>query len=371
MGKTTSQRKRTAYENNNLNKTRKAGENMHTKHTNLAQVHIPGAPPLPGLKFRPYRGEEDLPAILELSNLVSKYDQAEELDTLEELTNFYRHLKNCDPSRDVVIGEVGGEMIAYCRVWWVKEKAGPYVYHLFGRIHPEWRGRGLGTALLRHNENRLREVARDHDHPEDADKVFESWTISTTPWTTALLEKAGYQPARYFCEMVRPIDRVLPEAPLPEGLEIRPFEEAHNRAIFEAADEAFRDHWGYTESTEEDYQRFTEDPSRKPHLWKVAWDGDQVAGMVRNVYFEEENEYYNRQRGWTEDICVRRPWRRQGLATALIARSIEMFRSMGFEETALGVDTKNPSGALDLYEKMGYKEGKTWTAYRKPWETEE
>jgi GNAT superfamily N-acetyltransferase len=162
------------------------------------------------------------------------------------------------------------------------------------------------------------------------------------------------------------VDAILPEAPLPVGLEVRPIDESQNRGIWEAIDEAFRDHWGSVPGTEEDYQRFVNSPTRKTHLWQVAWDGDQVAGMILNNYFPEENKAFDRQRGWTDPICVRRPWRRRGLARALIARSIMMFRDMGFDDTALGVDTENPNGALKLYKSMGYKIDKTWMAYRKP-----
>ena len=165
--------------------------------------------------------------------------------------------------------------------------------------------------------------------------------------------------------MTRPVSAPIPDAPLPDELEVRPFEESHNRPIWEALDEAFRDHWGYVQGTEEDYQRFLNSPTRKTDLWKVAWDGDQVAGMFLNNNFEHENVEFNRKRGWTDPICVRRPWRRRGLAKALIAESIQMFRDMNFDDTALGVDTNNPNSALKLYESMGYQLDKTWLAYRK------
>ena len=60
-----------------------------------------------------------------------------------------------------------------------------------------------------------------------------------------------------------------------------------------------------------------------------------------------------------------RVMRRRGLAKALIAESIQMFRDMNFDDTALGVDTNNPNGALKLYENMGYQLDKTWMSYRK------
>ena len=49
-------------------------------------------------------------------------------------------------------------------------------------------------------------------------------------------------------------------------------------------------------------------------------------------------------RGWLEHISVRRPWRRRGLASALIARSLRVLRERGFEEAALGVDAENLVG---------------------------
>ena len=36
--------------------------------------------------------------------------------------------------------------------------------------------------------------------------------------------------------------------------------------------------------------------------------------MVRNFINHKENQEANRKRGYTENISVRRPWRRQGIA---------------------------------------------------------
>ena len=88
--------------------------------------------------------------------------------------------------------------------------------------------------------------------------------------------------------------------------------------------------------------------------------------MVLNFIDERENEEYKRKRGWTEDIAVLRPYRRQGLAKALIARSLKLHKSLGMTEAALGVDVDNPNGALRLYQGMGFRMVKEHTTYRKP-----
>ena len=43
-----------------------------------------------------------------------------------------------------------------------------------------------------------------------------------------------------------------------------------------------------------------------------------------------------------------------------------MFREMGFDDVALGLDALNPNHVLDLYESMGYKVIRKWTMCRKP-----
>jgi ribosomal protein S18 acetylase RimI-like enzyme len=107
------------------------------------------------------------------------------------------------------------------------------------------------------------------------------------------------------------------------------------------------------------------DPDFNPNLWKVAWDGDQVAGSVLNFINAGENEEYHRKRGYTEGISVRRPWRQRGLAHSLLTQSLQMFQDMGFEEAYLSVDTENLSGAQNLYKSVGFQVQKTQLIYRK------
>ncbi len=87
-----------------------------------------------------------------------------------------------------------------------------------------------------------------------------------------------------------------------------------------------RDSWGFVPGTEGDSQRWLASPTFDPSLWKVGWEGDEVAGMVLNFFNQAENQEYGRKRGWTDPICVRIPWRRRGLARALLVQSIHMFR---------------------------------------------
>jgi ribosomal protein S18 acetylase RimI-like enzyme len=327
------------------------------------QVEIEHAPDIQGLTFRRFRGEDDYAHMLAIINGSKEADGSERSDTAEDIQRNYEHLTNCDPYKDVLFAEVDGQPIAYSRVFWDRLEEGIRVYTSFGFMLPEWRRKGLGTAMMLSNEARLREIAADH--PDDEPRFYQTWASETEESTHALAKSQGYKPIRYGFEMKRDLSEPLPEALMPEGLEVRPVKDDQIRTIFDAANEAFRDHWGYREDSWEEFQGWMKDPTFNPEIWKIAWDGDQVAGIVMNYVNENENAEYNRKRGYTENISVGRPWRKRGLAKSLIVQSMQMFKEMGFTETALGVDAENTSGALYLYQNLGYKVTKKATTYRK------
>ena len=73
-------------------------------------------------------------------------------------------------------------------------------------------------------------------------------------------------------------------------------------------------------------------------------------------------------RAWLERVSVRRRWRRRGVARALIAAAMRATRERGLSTAALGVDTQNPTGALGLYEALGFTVHKRGSAWQKAFE---
>jgi mycothiol synthase len=327
-------------------------------------VHLPDAPSIADLTFRKFKGEADYPAMLAVIEGSKDTDGIERTDTLDDFKRAYEYLHNCDPYQDILIAEVDGQIIGYNRVFWDQLGDGTRIYNLFGFLLPKWRRRGIGRAMLHHAERRLREIASEHD--EDGSKFFRSWAADTEVATAKLLESEGYHPARYSLNMVRDLTEPIIGRPLPEGLEVRPVEKDHLWPIFDAMNEAFQDHWGYRAMTKDEFKQWMKYPQFNPEHWKVAWDGDQVVGMVQNFINENENREYKRKRGYTEEICVRRPWRKRGLARALLTQSLAYLKRLGMDEAALGVDAENLTGALRLYESVGFRCAKRNTEYRKP-----
>ena len=329
---------------------------------------IADAPAIPGLVFRHFRGECDYPAMLAVIESSKEADQDERADTLEDLKRNYAHLVNCDPYRDMLFAEVNGDVIGYGRVFWAEMDDGTHTYSHFTFLLPAWRGQGIRRAMLHHNELRLAEIAAEH--PATNGQLFEAWASETEHDWRAILATEGYQPVRYGYQMVRPDLEAIPDLPLPDGVEVHPVAPEQYWQVWYAAKEAFRDHWGFSEAewAETNFENWMKDNTFMPQLWQVAWDGDEVAGMILNFIHEAENREYGRLRGYPETICVRRPWRRRGLARALIARSLRVLKEQGMTEAALGVDAQNPNGARQLYESMGFRTVKEFVTYRKPME---
>lgn len=333
------------------------------------QIEILNSPNIPGLTFRRFRGASDYPGMVAALNASETANGVERIATVDEIANNYAHLVNCDLARDLIIAEVDDVIVGYSRVEWWQESAGERLYSHIGFLRPEWRRKRIGAAMLKWSQDRLRQIASEH--PEDGLRRFQGFASDTAVGLEAMLRNDGYQAIRHFNLMVRPSLGDIPDFPLPPGLEVRPVKPEHYRAIWDADVEAFLDHWGYAPPTEDDYQRWLNDKVIfTPELWKVAWDVEknEVAGQVRGYINHEENKAFIRLRGWCEFISTRRPWRKRGVAHALIALTLREFKARGMAESALGVDTENLSGALRVYEDCGFRAVKRNSVYRKPLE---
>jgi mycothiol synthase len=310
--------------------------------------------PLPGLRLRPFAGDGDFPAMAEVANAVFAADAMGWVRTPEHIRRDYAAFTHFDASRDVVLAELDGRLVGYVRTaQWIDEK-GILVQGQIGFVHPAFRRRGVGRELLRWVEARQREVA----HAQDAAaSVHHVYVTEGETSRAAFLQRAGYVPARQFLRMERATLDDIPDFTLPEGFELRSVQPEHLRPIFDAHMEALEDHWGVAPARPGDFERWQTLPTFQPHLWQVAWhiESDRVAGQVKPFINEEQNLTQNRRRGETEFISVGVPWRRRGLARALIVRALRAQRDAGMNESVLGVDADNAHEAARLYERCGFR----------------
>ena len=314
-------------------------------------VEVADAPDVPGLTFRRYRGDEDLPLLVEVFEAMSAADDLEWVVTVERLKNEYDNLPNFDPREDVVLAQVNGRAVGYSQVRWFEEPNGTFAAGHRERVHPDWRGKGISKALLAVNTVRARELAAAHARgPARMGTVV----AETEVHRMQVLEEAGYRTERWYLEMLRDLSGPIGVLPLPEGIHVRPVGPEDQRRVFETTYEAFRESYAFREMTENDWTGFFASPEFQPELWVVGWDGDVVAGAVFCWIDEEENTLNDRRWGYNDNIAVVEGYRRRGLAKALISRSLLVLRDLGMTHANLSVDTLNPADALGLYEALGY-----------------
>lgn len=317
-------------------------------------------------QLRPFAGDRDFPLMAEVANSSFAADGIAMLRTAEVMRADYAAMSSFDPARSIVMAEMQGRLVGYARTWRYTTGEGFLVQPQIAFVHADFRRRGVGTALLHCMEARAREEAAAH--PRATAWLHQAFVTEGERDRAHLLQRSGYRIARHFLEMERPTLEDIPAFPLPAGFEVRPVAPEHLRAIYDAHVEALRDHWGHAAPDPEDFELWKRSRTCQPHLWQIAWHvaSNQVAGQVKPWIDSEQNATMNRMRGYTEFISVGKPWRRRGLARALVARALHAQKAAGMNESALGVDGESVFSAARLYEACGFRVVKRNVLYRKP-----
>jgi len=332
--------------------------------TQLQMTHVHDAPSINGISFRRFESDSDYSAMSTISTKSWLADGFEWIQTAQDIASSYRDTEDRNPFKDILLIEGGSETVGYGEI--NIEKRDDRTVILWNSVHllPEWRGRGIREAVFEFNEKELKARAK----AASSRGFFQVWANDApNDWKSIVLAN-GFKPSWHVLEMVRRNLDDIPHHHLPEGLEVRPISSGDYRQIWEGMRQAYSEEPWFTESRfdEAHFRQWVDSPDFSSDLWQVAWDSDKVVGTVQNFVKKEENETFGRKRGHTERIFVIPSWQRRGVARALISRSLRMLREMGLKEATLDVTAENVSGALHLYESMGYRAINHFTFYRKP-----
>jgi mycothiol synthase len=291
---------------------------------------------------------DDADAVADLYNACSMDEIGVPTVTTGEVRQWWS-ITGFDPRTDAfVVRTPAREIIGYAEAWPLAPH--DHVYTDV-RVHPGHTGRGIGTHLLRLVEARAREIAARA--PAGTRTVVATGINSTHEPSRRLLERHGYALTRHFWQMGIALD-AEPAAPRwPDGLVVRTAVAGQDeRAVWEADEEAFLDHFDHHQFPFEDWLKFVAAPERyDPTLWFLALDGDRIAGVALCEAARPEDP----ECGWVSTLGVRRPWRRRGLGLALLQHSFGEFYRRGRRRAGLNVDASSLTGATRLYERAGMR----------------
>jgi mycothiol synthase len=305
----------------------------------------------PGFVSRPVRPDADTQSILELLEAASIAEYGVP-DVDERMIREAHKLPAFEAERDsLLILDAEGRAAAIAEFHDTDEvHVAPF---LLVRVRPDQASTAVPAVALAWAAERAPANARLA--PEGARVAMHTDLAAVNRPTVEALDRAGWHHERtnWTMEIDLQAAAPLPEPAWPEGINVRSADlERDARAIHETEADAFSDHYGYVPQPFEQWFHFrTRFFKAEPELWILAMDGDQIAGMA----LCSSQRIGQPDLGWISTLGVRRPWRRRGLALAILHHAFRLLTARGATRAGLGVDSQSLTGATRLYEKAGMR----------------
>ncbi|MEV8443741.1 GNAT family N-acetyltransferase [Actinosynnema sp. NPDC051121] len=306
----------------------------------------------PSLTWRPLTGQ-DAKASADLLNAIEAVDRIgenyTEEDTLQELVDPYADLE-----RASLAAFDGDVMVGYMKVRHKPSAQEVHRVFLDGGVHPDYRRRGIGAALVRAGVAAAKVVHARH-HPTSK-LVVDVHKAEHIAGLAELVRAHGFTPARYYQYMEHPLGDAIPEAAIPAGLRVEPWSERNDEDFRLIRNESYQDHWGATPLPVDAWQNKITNQTFRPEvsfLLRDAADG-APAGMLVTMHWEADTAATGIRDAHFMLIGTRRDYRKRGVAGALIAHALRAAADQHYDRASVSVDSASPTGAFGIFEKSGF-----------------
>ena len=218
-------------------------------------------------------------------------------------------------------------------------------------------GRGLIEAVIAESLKKAAEVHPDYEHlfgVNTKDQVMRG-----------ALESFGMEVIRTYWHMKRLLDSQAKAVINKDKFEIKLVSGQPDLETWWALhQDAFSKHFGFAPRPMELWiQQATSSSTMDPKGCFIAFHDGEPAGFVQMA-----NANYHLNGGYVDAIGVAHKFQGLGLGQALLQHAINFSVDQGREFIELNVDTGNESGALKLYEKLGFQPNSSWVQYEnKKW----
>lgn len=324
-----------------------------------AALMLPEGPE--GIRWRPL-SIDDAEVVTDLAERISVRDHPTWSESLDEIRDELGH-SWVEPGLDGMLAtDADGTAVGWGLVVAPPAPESLVRVILFGGVDAAHRGRGIGRRLLAWQHDRARAMLAE------SELALPAWVLSyaadRAPEHGRLLQRAGFEPARYFTTLECDLAAPTPPVTVPSDLRIVPFDATLSESVRAAKNAAFADHWGSQPASREGWESMQGLESFRRDLSRVALDGDEVVGFVVSDVNEEDWERQGSRSGYISLVGTVRSWRGRGLASALLAEVLQAYRDAGLECAVLDVDADNPTGALGVYTRLGFAPTAREVSYR-------
>jgi mycothiol synthase len=325
---------------------------------------LPVAPRLSGYTWRPLR-REDAPALHDLELECAPVDGGTSLSTVEGYLMRFEQSGESVETDTLCAVDSAGRLAAMAWVTCDDSLRHEYRVFLDGRVHPAYRGRGLGSFILQWMEARAHKMLSEFKEDKPAVLRFDFFDRSDD--ALALFEEHGFRFAFAEDEMRLDLSHAVPEGDPPAGMTLVAWSTERAGLFFETYGDAFRERPRFPNWSEETWRHnFASGASFREDLSLLLLEGTEPVGFVL-CHVEEDAEMPGGL-GWIAQMGVRPAWRNRGLGGALLCEVLRKLQADGLGWAALEVNVDNDR-ALRLYERLGFERCRRRTSYQKATDT--
>lgn len=297
---------------------------------------------------------DDTPAWSALTAAIADADDTDETYSADDLAEELED-PSIDPARDTlaVFDDDSATLVGFGQVTVPVERVDGQVRATFyGAIHPQHRGRELGSDLLARLERRTVERAEEL-FPGRTVQLF---TDSASTDSALLLQARGFCPVRYFHVMTHD----LPIAAVDADERLQSYDADRDEQVRAAHLDAFALHWNFAPPDEQRWQHwFTGSRTFRPECSTIGIGSDGAVDAYLLAYEYQAGEV------WFGQIGVRPRARGRGLGAAMLNRALAAAGRTGYTTAKLDVDSENASGAGRLYDSAGFRRVRTSAVFQR------
>lgn len=302
--------------------------------------------------WRPLTTEDVLP----WAGLLDRAERADRVGEHYDLEDIAGQLT--EPGLDLDLGTFsawdGGRMVGYAlvrpRTYGQSRPALAYE----GVVDPEFRGRGIGGALLGWATTRSAGLpGRAGLRVQASDRV---------PGYRALLERHGFEPSSWLVDLERPLDAEQQTVAVPDSAVVLARVDS---LPGDPVKSCYLDAFG---ASELDWARLTNAAAYRPDLSFATVDQarGEVEALLLACYFEADATARGAREVYIQGLAARRRARGRGLSEALLAHASAQYKRDGYQRIAVGLVVDRPDADLTGYRQAGFIPVQHWTVYSCP-----